>query len=67
MLVDAMIDGTGRPPRPGAAIAIVGDRIEVVCDHAEVSFGPGGCLISVCWQSAIEPICSLSMATWRRI
>jgi imidazolonepropionase-like amidohydrolase len=39
ILADAIIDGTGAPPRPHAAIAIAGDRIETVCDHAEVAAG----------------------------
>lgn len=40
ILADAIIDGTGAPPRAHVAVAIAADRIEVVCDHAEVTAGP---------------------------
>jgi imidazolonepropionase-like amidohydrolase len=41
VLAEALIDGTGAPPRPNAAVAIVDGRIETVCDRAEAAIRPG--------------------------
>lgn len=40
ILADTLIDGTGSPPRPRAALAIADGRIATVCDRADVVVGP---------------------------